>query len=317
MRTSREPPTKSFFQRRRNDNINKICVLEGVGEGNIYGKLSTNAVSLRKFHDSKMWKFCEFYCQKFCCHLGGSYFFSGLKVKIEFVKQDWTQRRHDRLYLHGPHPLKTMVWNHRLHPLTTMVLKSPPWHQAGEKNTRSGCRGGFQDHGSEGVQTMVPDHGFLFGNGPNTVSGSTVSNTELSEFFQGSLSSRERTQWVPLSQLFVCQNELTEFFAELTEFAPELSEAQWALFSETVLSKQYSARILVLRGWGPCKYRRSCRLRLWWTSQLKRDDYFSRFGPLGLNKKHASSCGEKPVWSFYGTPHPEIGLGLLLTPPQF
>ena len=42
----------------------------------------------------------------------------------------------------------------------------------------------------------------------------------------------------------MCQSELTEFFAELTEFAPELSEAQWVLFSETVLSKQYSARFL-------------------------------------------------------------------------
>ena len=36
--------------------------------------------------------------------------------------------------------------------------------------------------------------------------------------------SGERTQWVPLSLLFVCQSELTEFFAELTEFAAELSE---------------------------------------------------------------------------------------------
>ena len=30
-------------QRRRKDNINKTRVLEGVGEGNIYGKLSQNA----------------------------------------------------------------------------------------------------------------------------------------------------------------------------------------------------------------------------------------------------------------------------------
>ena len=42
--------------------------------------------------------------------------------------------------------------------------------------------------------------------------------------FRGSLSSGERTQWVPLSLLFVCQSELTEFLAELTEFAAELSE---------------------------------------------------------------------------------------------
>ena len=61
--------------------------------------------------------------------------------------------------------------------------------------------------------------------------------------FWGSLSSGERTQWVHLGLLFVCQSELTEFLAELTEFAAELSEAQWVLFSETVLSKQYSATV--------------------------------------------------------------------------
>ena len=45
------------FQRRRNDNINKICVLEGVGEGEFYGKLSQNAVFfffLGKFHDNEI-----------------------------------------------------------------------------------------------------------------------------------------------------------------------------------------------------------------------------------------------------------------------
>ena len=56
----------------------------------------------------------------------------------------------------------------------------------------------------------------------------------------GSLSSGERSQWVPVSLWSVCKSELTEFFAELTEFAPKLSEAQWVLFSETVLSKPYS-----------------------------------------------------------------------------
>ena len=43
----------------------------------------------------------------------------------------------------------------------------------------------------------------------------------------------------------MCKRELTEFFAKLTEFAPKLSEAQWVLFSETALSKQYSARFLL------------------------------------------------------------------------
>ena len=51
------------------------------------------------------------------------------------------------------------------------------------------------------------------GSGPNTVSGSTVSNTELSEF---------------LSAYYLCAkaNSPSFFFAELTEFAPKLSEAQ-------------------------------------------------------------------------------------------
>ena len=50
--------------------------------------------------------------------------------------------------------------------------------------------------------------------------------------FRGSLSSGERSQWVPFNLLSVCQSELTEFLAELTELAAELSE-----FS---LPKQYS-----------------------------------------------------------------------------
>ena len=57
----------------------------------------------------------------------------------------------------------------------------------------------------------------LVGSGPNKASESTVSNTELSEFFG--------PHPAPLSSLFVCQSELTEFLAELTEFAAEeLSE---------------------------------------------------------------------------------------------
>ena len=64
--------------------------------------------------------------------------------------------------------------------------------------------------------------------------------------FLPSPSSGERTQWVPLSLLLVFQSELTEFSAEITEFAPKLSEAQWVLFSETVLSKDYSARFLTV-----------------------------------------------------------------------
>ena len=76
----------------------------------------------------------------------------------------------------------------------------------------------------------------LVGNGPNTVSGSTVSNTELSEFFGA--------HWVPGSELgeflsayYLCaKQELTEFLAELTEFAVELSVSSlfWNSTLETV-----------------------------------------------------------------------------------
>ena len=36
-----------------------------------------------------------------------------------------------------------------------MVLKIPTLAPGYRKELRSGCRDGFQDHGSEGVQTMV------------------------------------------------------------------------------------------------------------------------------------------------------------------
>ena len=71
-----------------------------------------------------------------------------------------------------------------------------------------------------------------FGDGPKTVLESTVSNTELSEFFcPHRVPGREPSEFL----LFVGQSELTEFFAELTEFAAELGE-----FS---LPKQYSQNI--------------------------------------------------------------------------
>ena len=62
------------------------------------------------------------------------------------------QRRADHLYLHGLQPRKTMVRNHGLHTLRTMVLTIPPWHQALEKKTEVVAEGDFR--------TMVPDHGF-------------------------------------------------------------------------------------------------------------------------------------------------------------
>ena len=77
------------------------------------------------------------------------------------AKNNLNRRRHARLYLHGPHPLKTMVLNDGLHPLRTMVLKIPALAPGYRKvSIEVVAEGDFQDHGSEGVQTMVPDHGF-------------------------------------------------------------------------------------------------------------------------------------------------------------
>ena len=53
--------------------LTKFAFWRGLGRAKIYGKLSRKAVFPGKFHDNKIWNFCEFYCQKFCCHLGGSY----------------------------------------------------------------------------------------------------------------------------------------------------------------------------------------------------------------------------------------------------
>ena len=66
----------------------------------------------------------------------------------------------------------------------------------------------------------------FIGNVPNTVLESTVSNTELSEFFcPHRVPGRELSEF--LSAYYLCAKaSSTEFFAELTEFAPKLSEAQ-------------------------------------------------------------------------------------------
>ena len=86
-------------------------------------------------------------------------------------------------------------------------------------------------------------HGHHLSLSQNTVSESTVSNTELSEFFVPSLSSGERAQRVRLSLLLVCKSKLTEFSAELTKFAPQRSVS--SLFQNRTLSKQCSAHFLL------------------------------------------------------------------------
>ena len=115
-----------------------------------------------------------------------------------------------------------------------------------------------------------------FGNVPNTVSESTVSNTELSEFFLALTEFRGENS-VSSSQPIICvQSELTEFFAELTEFAVKLSEAQRVLFSETVLSKQYSDRSCY-----------SLRITVW-------DPFNLAKSPIFINTPCKSTCLYNP-----------------------
>ena len=64
----------AFFRDAETTILIKFVFWRGLGRGKIYGKLSQNGVFPGKFHDNIIWKLCEFYCQKFCCHLGGSYF---------------------------------------------------------------------------------------------------------------------------------------------------------------------------------------------------------------------------------------------------
>ena len=91
-----------------------------------------------------------------------------------------------------------------------------------------------------GIKWFLILGGNLFGNGPNTVSESTVSNTELSEFLLPSPSSGEGAQWVPLSLLFVCQSELTEFFFFFfSQNSPTFTQDTVRL-SEFSSPKQYS-----------------------------------------------------------------------------
>ena len=44
----------------------------GVGEGKFMENCPKTLFFPGNFHDNKIWNFCEFYCLKFCCHLGGS-----------------------------------------------------------------------------------------------------------------------------------------------------------------------------------------------------------------------------------------------------
>ena len=81
----------------------------------------------------------------------------------------------------------------------------------------------FSPRGSAGVARKRAEYGF----------GEYGFKHRTQWVFFGSLSSLPGTQWVPLSLLFVCKSELTEFLAELTEFAAELSE--FSLFRNSTL----------------------------------------------------------------------------------
>ena len=110
------------------------------------------------------------------------------------------------------------------------------------------------------------------------------------------------------SLLFVCKGELTEFFAELTELAAKLSEAQWVLFSETVLSKQNSAGSDLVPGRGlyqihcqsanthGCKHRSGGRPINAGSPQviLAARQEINSTGPLGLHCDHGNLQAPEP-----------------------
>ena len=100
---------------------------------------------------------------------------------------------------------------------------------------------------------------FSLGNGANTVSESTVSNTELGELF-GPHRVPERDLSEFLSAYYLCAHEnspsCSQNSASLPQNSVSLSESQWVLLSETVLSKQYSARFLL--GWLKGAFARGC-----------------------------------------------------------
>ena len=95
-------------------------------------------------------------------------------------------------------------------------------------------------------------HRHFFGNGPNTVSESTVSNAELSEHFRGSLSSGERAQWVPLSLLVgVPKRTHRVFFRRAHRVC---RKTRWGSVSSLLL-KQYSRNSIP-----PVSYLEDCNL---------------------------------------------------------
>ena len=79
----------------------------------------------------------------------------------------------------------------------------------------------------DGLKFHSPNHEKKrLGNRPNTVSESTVSSTELSEFFgPHRVPGRELSEFL-LAYYLCAKANSPSFFAELFEFAPKLSDAQ-------------------------------------------------------------------------------------------
>ena len=77
---------------------------------------------------------------------------------------------------------------------------------------------------------------------------STVSNTELSEFF-GLTEFRGANSVTSFQPIISVPSELTKFLAELTELAAELSELNSVLSSETVLSNSIPPVHQLSLGW--------------------------------------------------------------------
>ena len=83
----------------------------------------------------------------------------------------WTRRRHDRLYLHGPHPRKTMVLKHGRHPLRTMVLQISALTPGYRKNIEVVAEGHFRTLVLRGCRPWFSEDGDHAGTGDHASSG--------------------------------------------------------------------------------------------------------------------------------------------------
>ena len=103
------------------------------------------------------------------------------------------------------------------------------------------------------------------------------------------------------SQPIICVTKRTHrvvFFAELTEFAAELSEAQWVLFSETVLAEQCSARFLP-----PVVFLNLFLANSWKFSALPRfSEWLQWFCRQPMGSQSGGECSHKRAMYFASMP---------------